>query len=191
MYLFSVTHREDTYFRWIFLKQLKSSVFEHPVMESLIQRVAKTLLVMSEGRRGEGIIKIPFPSCHIALVMAAGSCTCSCKNLFWALLSGSSWQFLLCFISNGSELLRDCALFTHQCCAISIIHLQIPSKFNSMLTYSLCMTSQISDTHFRPCFPTYFFPYLLIYTSFALQIYVIHYEYFMQNVIPMGFESCW
>ena len=33
---------------------------------------------MSEGKRGEGIIKIQFPNCQSAFVMAAGSCMCSC-----------------------------------------------------------------------------------------------------------------
>lgn len=183
---FSCTKRTHVLYEFS-LQQLKSSVFEHPAMEALIHSVAKKTLVMSEGRRGEGITKIPFPNCHTAFVMTAGSCTCSCRDLFWALLSGSSWHILLRFISNRSELLSDCALFTHQCCAISIIHLQKLSKFNSTLTYSLCIISQVSDTHLKPYFLAYFFSYLLIYTSFALQIYVIHSEYFMQNVILMGF----
>lgn len=58
----------------------------------------KKPFVVSEGRRGEGITKIPFPNCHSAFVMAAESCTYSC--LFWASLSGSSWHILLCFINN-------------------------------------------------------------------------------------------
>lgn len=144
---------------------------------------------MIEGRRGEGIIKIPFPNCHIAFVMAARSCTCSCRLILGIIVRLSLAHSPLFHKQQVRVTEGLCIIYTSVLCNFhhpptDTIQIQQHAYLFIMHDFpSLRYTLQVMLSYF-------FFSYLLIYTSFALQMYVIHSEYFMQKVILMGFESC-